>query len=212
MKQRSRSATAAHRLTNPPPQCSVLADQGTRPHSCFTRGQIASTEGVDLVRRAAAEGHQMYSHSFKATRRATVKRRPQLRRRGSGRQREYGRLKYHSTSARSPYIPRTRGRHGEGVVRNVQGRAISAEIGWNIPAAGLARQPRAAICIANQVKRLAGCHRCSRTTEATDGRQSRRSRRAPISSRRATASSPWTSCSAIRSPKPRYCRSPDELR
>ena len=48
----------------------VLADQGAKA-TFFTVGNRIDGEGVDLVKRAAAEGHQICSHS--TTRRATVK-------------------------------------------------------------------------------------------------------------------------------------------
>lgn len=116
-----------------------------------------------------------------------------------------------ATGAEASHVFRTPGgNYGEGVMRNV-GPLISAEIGWNIDSQDW-RKPGAA-AIANQVKNAwPGRHRAhARRRRPTDRKRSRRSKtRSPISSRRATASSPWTSCSAIRSPKPRFCRSPDE--
>lgn len=41
----------------------VLADQGAKA-TFFTVGNRIDGEGVDLVKRAAAEGHQICSHSF----------------------------------------------------------------------------------------------------------------------------------------------------
>ena len=115
-----------------------------------------------------------------------------------------------ATGAEASHVFRTPGgNYGEGVMRNV-GPLISAEIGWNIDSQDW-RKPGAA-AIANQVKTPGRAPSCSCNDGGGDDRKrSRRSKtRSPISSRRATASSPWTSCSAIRSPKPRFCRSPDE--
>ena len=189
----------------------VLADQGAKA-TFFTVGNRIDGEGVDLVKRAAAEGHQICSHSFDHAA-------------GDGQsvnlgymtpedqvaevQKGYEAIEA-ATGAEASHVFRTPGgNYGEGVMRNV-GPLISAEIGWNIDSQDW-RKPGAA-AIANQVKNAWPGASCSCTTEAaTDRKRSRRSKtRSPISSRRATASSPWTSCSAIRSPKPRFCRSPDE--
>ena len=111
----------------------VLADQGAKA-TFFTVGNRIDGEGVDLVKRAAAEGHQICSHSFDHAA-------------GDGQsvnlgymtpedqvaevQKGYEAIEA-ATGAEASHVFRTPGgNYGEGVMRNV-GPLISAEIGWNI--------------------------------------------------------------------------------
>lgn len=129
----------------------VLADQGAKA-TFFTVGNRIDGEGVDLVKRAAAEGHQICSHSFDHAA-------------GDGQsvnlgymtpedqvaevQKGYEAIEA-ATGAEASHVFRTPGgNYGEGVMRNV-GPLISAEIGWNIDSQDW-RKPGAA-AIANQVK------------------------------------------------------------
>ena len=115
-------------------------------------GNRIDGEVVDLVKRAAAEGHQICSHSFDHAA-------------GDGQsvnlgymtpedqvaevQKGYEAIEA-ATGAEASHVFRTPGgNYGEGVMRNV-GPLISAEIGWNIDSQDW-RKPGAA-AIANQVK------------------------------------------------------------
>lgn len=129
----------------------VLADQGAKA-TFFTVGNRIDGEGVGLVKRAAAEGHQICSHSFDHAA-------------GDGQsvnlgymtpedqvaevQKSYEAIEA-ATGTEASHVFRTPGgNYGEGVMRNI-GPLISAEIGWDIDSQDW-RKPGAA-AIADQVK------------------------------------------------------------
>lgn len=129
----------------------VLAENGAKA-TFFTVGNRIDGEGIDLVKRAAAEGHQICTHSFDHAA-------------GDGQsvnlgymtpedqvaevQKGYEAIEA-AIGAEASHVFRTPGgNYGEDVMRNV-GPLVSAEIGWNIDSRDW-RKPGAS-AIAGQIK------------------------------------------------------------
>ena len=129
----------------------VLAEHGAKA-TFFTVGDRINGEGADLVRRAAAEGHQICTHSFDHAA-------------GSGQsvnlgymtaeeqvaeiQKGYEAIEAATGAPASRVFRAPGGNYEDDVMRNV-GPLISAEIGWNIDSQDW-RKPGAG-AIADQVK------------------------------------------------------------
>lgn len=129
----------------------VLAENGAKA-TFFTVGNRIDGEGVDLVKRAAAEGHQICTHSYdhaagdgQSVNLGYMKPEDQV----AEVQKGYEAIEA-ATGAEASHVFRTPGgNYGEDVMRNI-GPLISAEIGWNIDSQDW-RKPGAG-AIADQIK------------------------------------------------------------
>ena len=129
----------------------VLAEHGAKA-TFFTVGNRIEGEGVDLVKRAAAEGHQICTHSFdhaagdgQSVNLGYMKPEDQI----AEVQKGYEAIEA-ATGEESSHVFRTPGgNYGEEVMRNI-GPLVSAEIGWNIDSQDWRRPGVGAI--ADQIK------------------------------------------------------------
>lgn len=129
----------------------VLAENGAKA-TFFTVGNRIDGEGVDLVKRAAAEGHQICTHSYdhaagdgQSVNLGYMKPEDQV----AEVQKGYEAIEA-ATGTEASHVFRTPGgNYGEDVMRNI-GPLISAEIGWNIDSQDW-RKPGAG-AIADQIK------------------------------------------------------------
>lgn len=111
----------------------VLAENGAKA-TFFTVGNRIDGEGVDLVKRAAAEGHQICTHSYdhaagdgKSVNLGYMKTEDQV----AEVQKGYEAIEAATGTEASHVFRAPGGNYGEDVMRNV-GPLVSAEIGWNI--------------------------------------------------------------------------------
>lgn len=111
----------------------VLAENGAKA-TFFTVGNRIDGEGVDLVKRAAAEGHQICTHSYdhaagdgKSVNLGYMKPEDQV----AEVQKGYEAIEAATDTEASHVFRAPGGNYGEDVMRNV-GPLVSAEIGWNI--------------------------------------------------------------------------------
>lgn len=111
----------------------VLAENGAKA-TFFTVGNRIDGEGVDLVKRAAAEGHQICTHSYdhaagdgKSVNLGYMKPEDQV----AEVQKGYEAIEAATGTEASHVFRAPGGNYGEDVMRNV-GPLVSAEIGWNI--------------------------------------------------------------------------------
>lgn len=129
----------------------VLAEHDAKA-TFFTVGNRIDGEGADLVKRAAAEGHQICTHSFdhaagdgQSVNLGFMKPEDQI----AEIQKGYETIEAATGTDASHVFRAPGGNYGESVMRNV-GPLISAEIGWNIDSQDW-RKPGAG-AIANQIK------------------------------------------------------------
>lgn len=129
----------------------VLAEHGAKA-TFFTVGNRIDGEGVDLVKRAAAEGHQICTHSFdhaagdgQSVNLGYMKPEDQV----AEVQKGYEAIEAATGAEASRVFRAPGGNYDEGVMRNV-GPLVSAEIGWNIDSQDW-RKPGAG-AIADQIK------------------------------------------------------------
>lgn len=129
----------------------VLAENGAKA-TFFTVGNRIDGEGVDLVKRAAAEGHQVCTHSFdhasgdgQSVNLGYMKPEDQV----AEVQKGYEAIEAATGAEASRVFRAPGGNYGEDVMRNV-GPLVSAEIGWNIDSQDW-RKP-GADAIADQIK------------------------------------------------------------
>lgn len=111
----------------------VLAENGAKA-TFFTVGNRIDGEGADLVKRAAAEGHQICTHSYdhaagdgKSVNLGYMKPEDQV----AEVQKGYEAIEAATGTEASHVFRAPGGNYGEDVMRNV-GPLVSAEIGWNI--------------------------------------------------------------------------------
>lgn len=111
----------------------VLAENGAKA-TFFTVGNRIDGEGVELVKRAAAEGHQICTHSYdhaagdgKSVNLGYMKPEDQV----AEVQKGYEAIEAATGTEASHVFRAPGGNYGEDVMRNV-GPLVSAEIGWNI--------------------------------------------------------------------------------